>query len=109
MYLYLYLRYISKVSSPTLSRVMKRTHKSLLRYGNILPYDHNRVTLSNTAEDNDYINASWIATGGAHKFIASQGPLPASVAHFLQMIRENKVTVVVGLTKLMEKGSNGKK
>ena len=55
----------------------------------------------------DYINASWVATGGIHKFIASQGPLPASVSHFLQMIHENKVTVVVALTKLIEKDTNG--
>ena len=57
--------------------------------------------------DNDYINASLIAIGGTNKFIAAQGPLPDTVGHFLQMIAENKVKIVVALTKLVEKDSNG--
>ena len=79
----------------------------LLRYGNILPYDHTRVKLRTRTGEDGYINASWINNGGALKFIASQGPLPATVPHFLQMIAENKVKIVVALTRLEEEDSNG--
>jgi protein tyrosine phosphatase len=37
-------------------------------------------------------------------FIAAQGPLDHTVQHFLQMILENKVKIIVMLTKLREKG-----
>ena len=54
----------------------------LKRYG-ILPYDDNRVILNVHIDDTDYINASWI-TG--RREIATQGPIPNTVIHFLQMI-----------------------
>ena len=40
--------------------------------------------------------------------IAAQGPLPSTVIHFLQMIMENEVEIVVMLTKLQEENSEGK-
>ena len=79
----------------------------LLRYSNILPYDHNRVKLGTTNHDEDYINASWIKTAGNLDFIAAQGPLPQTVAHFWQMIAENNVTVIFALTKIEETDNNG--
>ena len=78
------------------------------RYGNILPYDHSRVKLATQGLYKDYINASWISSGGTISFIAAQGPLLRTVPQFLQMISDNKVTVVVMLTKVMEKAKNGK-
>ena len=77
------------------------------RYGNIWPYDGNRVKLRTHGDSDDYINASWINNGGTIKFIAAQGPLPTTVPEFLRMIAENKVTTIVGLTKLIEKDANG--
>ena len=80
----------------------------LLRYGNILPYDHNRVRLGTNDLDDDYINASWIKTAEKFHFIAAQGPLPQTVPHFWQMVAENKVTVIFALTKIEETDINGK-
>ena len=70
----------------------------LHRYG-ILPYDDNRVILNSHIDDTDYMNASWI-TG--RREIATQGPLPNTVVHFLQMICEQNVDAIVMLTKTIE-------
>ena len=51
----------------------------------------------------DYINASWITSSNStYKFIAAQSPLPRTVAHFLQMIQEQNVSMVVSLTEEAE-------
>jgi protein tyrosine phosphatase len=77
-----------------------------IRYRNIIPYDENRVILQNPIKGVDYINASWIKKEKPGlplpRFIAAQGPLPQTNPHFLQMIIENKVKIVVMLTKLSE-------
>jgi protein tyrosine phosphatase len=79
-----------------------------IRYTNILPYDHSRVHLqAATTESGHYINANWIAETGCNRCIAAQGPLPQTVSHFLQMVHENKVAVIIALTKLEEKDSEG--
>ena len=103
------------------------------RYTNILPYDFNRVKLKVPANDVDYINASYI-TGTASgtlgtlvqedlntnigedpanparwsniNFIACQGPLPGTAAHHLEMISENKIDIVVMLTRIEEKNKS---
>jgi protein tyrosine phosphatase len=47
------------------------------RYGNIVPYNHNRVTLDHQVDGIDYVNASWIKnddqTSQMPDFIAAQG------------------------------------
>lgn len=50
------------------------------RYKDILPFEHARVKLQHKSDGNcDYINASHItATGTNKRYIASQGPLPAT-------------------------------
>jgi hypothetical protein len=49
------------------------------RYKDILPFEHARVKLQNPGGDCDYINASHIKAAGSNKkYIASQGPLPAT-------------------------------
>lgn len=50
------------------------------RYKDILPFDHARVRLQNRpAGACDYVNASHISASRSHKrYIASQGPLPAT-------------------------------
>ena len=80
----------------------------LIRYGNILPYDYNRVKLGITNLHEDYINASWIKTAGKFDFIAAQAPLPLTLLDFWQMIAENKVAVIFALTKIEETDMNGK-
>ena len=71
----------------------------------ILPYDHNRVELEEYIDADDYVNASWI--GGDGKLIATQGPLPTTVKHFLQMIVEREVELIVMLGTHMEKDNKG--
>ncbi|XP_053522399.1 tyrosine-protein phosphatase non-receptor type 13 isoform X15 [Artibeus jamaicensis] len=72
------------------------------RYKNILPYDATRVPLG---EEGGYINASFIKMPvGKEEFvyIACQGPLPATVGDFWQMIWEQKSTVIAMMTQEVE-------
>ena len=100
----------------------------IYRFGNIHPYDFNRVKLKTPINGVDYINASYI-TGDLAKnpanpdqpdddevkddptnparwsninFIATQGPLPETVGHQLELICENKVDIIVMLTRCTE-------
>lgn len=81
--------------------------KAKNRYTNILPWDHSRVKLLPTddEEGSDYTNANYLP-GDKHRreFIAAQGPLPATVDDFWRMVWENKVAVIVMLTQCVEKG-----
>ncbi|XP_010220017.1 PREDICTED: receptor-type tyrosine-protein phosphatase T-like [Tinamus guttatus] len=73
------------------------------RYKNIIPYDHCRVVLQSSVTGNDYINASYVESyQSPHFFIAAQGPLPGSVVDFWQMIWQEKTSVIVMLTDLVE-------
>ncbi|XP_062587931.1 phosphatidylinositol phosphatase PTPRQ-like [Saccostrea cucullata] len=76
------------------------------RYLNILAYDHSRVKLLSTEyEGSDYINASYIpGLSSQREYIATQGPLPFTRDEFWRMIWEQNVTVVVMLTRLVERG-----
>ncbi|KAJ1814127.1 phosphotyrosine-specific ptp2-like protein, partial [Coemansia sp. RSA 2599] len=71
------------------------------RYNNIYPFDSNRVRLRSS---NDYINASYVSYFDGPLYIATQGPLPATVADFWQMIWEHRVRVIVMLTRVFENG-----
>lgn len=49
------------------------------RYNNIWPFEHARVKLQGRGNDCDYVNASHIKASWSNKrYIASQGPLPAT-------------------------------
>jgi protein tyrosine phosphatase len=76
------------------------------RYKDILPFEHARVKLQKPAEDScDYINASHIQTSGSNKrYIATQGPLPATFEDFWSVIWEQDVRVIVMLTAETEGG-----
>lgn len=78
------------------------------RYSDILPYDHSRVVLSNASNitSSDYVNASSITDHDPRNpaYIATQGPLPHTVADFWQMVWEQGSVVIVMLTKLTENG-----
>ncbi|XP_054083612.1 uncharacterized protein LOC105215047 isoform X2 [Zeugodacus cucurbitae] len=81
---------------------------SLNRPGAPLPYDHSRVVLNHlaNAEGLDYINASTITDHDprAPAYVAAQGPLPTTLAHFWQMIWEQGAVVIVSLCRLQENG-----
>ncbi|XP_035825658.1 tyrosine-protein phosphatase 10D [Aplysia californica] len=77
------------------------------RYTNVLPFDHARVKLLPTDDDDssDYINASFIpGFRGPREYIAAQGPLPSTTEDFWRMVWENGVTAVVMLTQCVERG-----
>uniref|UniRef100_UPI001E1B1BDF receptor-type tyrosine-protein phosphatase N2 n=1 Tax=Jaculus jaculus TaxID=51337 RepID=UPI001E1B1BDF len=74
----------------------------------VLTYDHSRVLLKseNSYDRSDYINASPIMDHDPRNpaYIATQGPLPTTVADFWQMVWESGSAVVVMLTPLAENG-----
>ncbi|KAK2709625.1 uncharacterized protein LOC136026953 [Artemia franciscana] len=78
------------------------------RVPDVLPYDHNRVILSElaNASGSDYINASTITDHDPRNpaYIATQGPLPMTVTDFWQLVWEQGSVVLVLLTRLSEHG-----
>uniref|UniRef100_A0A8C6V1B3 protein-tyrosine-phosphatase n=1 Tax=Neogobius melanostomus TaxID=47308 RepID=A0A8C6V1B3_9GOBI len=76
------------------------------RYRDVLPYDDTRVVLKG---QEDYINASHITmvppmSGVCLRYVAAQGPLPQTCAHFWQSVWEQRVHTVIMLTTLTERG-----
>ncbi|PHH75459.1 hypothetical protein CDD80_2361 [Ophiocordyceps camponoti-rufipedis] len=76
------------------------------RYKDILPFEHARVRLqSKPAGSCDYVNASHLGASRCHKrYIASQGPLPATFEDFWSVVWEQDVRVIVMLTAETEGG-----
>jgi len=78
------------------------------RWENILAYDETRVKLKpiDGVEGSDYINANWISDlqGNKEAYICTQGPKDFTVADFWRMTFENKINVIVMLTRLIEDG-----
>ncbi|KAI8958406.1 hypothetical protein F5Y11DRAFT_360032 [Daldinia sp. FL1419] len=76
------------------------------RYKDILPFEHARVRLADRAQGAcDYINASHVQASRSHKrYIASQGPLPATFDDFWSVIWDQDVRVIVMLTAESEGG-----
>ncbi|XP_019759985.1 tyrosine-protein phosphatase non-receptor type 4 isoform X3 [Dendroctonus ponderosae] len=77
------------------------------RYRDISPYDQTRVVLQNSC--GDYINANFVdmkipGTNMVNRYIATQGPLQTTTEDFWQMVLEQKSTLIVMLTTLVEKG-----
>ncbi|KAM4708196.1 receptor-type tyrosine-protein phosphatase epsilon-like [Discoglossus pictus] len=78
-------------------------NKSKNRYKKVIPYDANRVILNSSPSGSDYINASYIDGYKSPKFfIATQGPLPETLADFWCMVWEQNSSVIVMLTSLEE-------
>ncbi|XP_071421092.1 receptor-type tyrosine-protein phosphatase C isoform X2 [Pithys albifrons albifrons] len=84
----------------------KKSHnQNKNRYIDILPYDHNRVELSEIPGDpgSDYINASYIdGFKEPRKYIAAQGPKDETTDDFWRMIWEQKATIIVMVTRCEE-------
>jgi len=76
------------------------------RYKDILPFEHARVKLQNRpAGSCDYINASHLRSTRSNKrYIAAQGPLPATFEDFWSVVWEQDVRVIVMLTAESEGG-----
>ncbi|XP_069760121.1 phosphatidylinositol phosphatase PTPRQ [Narcine bancroftii] len=77
------------------------------RFANIKPYNNNRVKLMLEAgvPGSDFINASYVSGYLCpNEFIATQGPLPGTVADFWRMIWETRSQSVVMLIHCFGKG-----
>lgn len=76
----------------------KEVNRKKNRYKDILPFDHNRIQLSEYpgVPGSDYINASYIkGASGSNAYIACQGPLPHTVNDFWRLVVETEVQVIV--------------
>lgn len=83
--------------------------KIMNRFFDILPNPSTQVQLQMQGTDpaTTYINANYVRSFGGrrvHEYIASQGPLPATVDAFVRMIWEQKMVVLVQTTGFVEKG-----
>lgn len=77
------------------------------RFTNILPYDHSRVKLLPTddEEGSDYVNANYIpGYNSPREFIVTQGPLHSTRDDFWRSVWEQNSRAIVMLTKCIEKG-----
>nr|XP_043892479.1 phosphatidylinositol phosphatase PTPRQ isoform X1 [Solea senegalensis] len=82
-------------------------NKSKNRFPNIKPYNNNRVKLLSEpgTAGSDFINASFVSGYLCpNEFIATQGPLPGTVAEFWRMIWETGTRTIAMLTQCYEKG-----
>uniref|UniRef100_A0A8C5LFY4 Receptor-type tyrosine-protein phosphatase C n=1 Tax=Jaculus jaculus TaxID=51337 RepID=A0A8C5LFY4_JACJA len=87
----------------------KTSNQNKNRYVDILPYDYNRVELSEVNGDagSTYINASYIdGFKEPRKYIAAQGPRDETIDDFWRMIWEQKATVIVMVTRCEEGNRN---
>ncbi|KAJ3485944.1 hypothetical protein NLJ89_g11854 [Agrocybe chaxingu] len=74
------------------------------RYRHIWPFEHARVRLHQKKQhDDDYVNASYVQPLGTNRrYIATQGPLPATFTDFWTLCWEQNVHVIVMLTREVE-------
>ncbi|KAE8597572.1 hypothetical protein XENTR_v10016516 [Xenopus tropicalis] len=93
---------------PGLAIICARTGQNMdkNRYKDVLPYDATRVLLQG---EDDYINASYVnmeipSTNIVNKYVATQGPLPHTCEQFWQMVWEQKLSIIIMLTTLTERG-----
>ncbi|XP_074007393.1 receptor-type tyrosine-protein phosphatase C isoform X2 [Numenius arquata] len=89
----------------SIKEAKKSQNQNKNRYIDILPYDYNRVELSEIPGDpgSDYINASYIdGFKETRKYIAAQGPKDETTDDFWRMIWEQKATIIVMVTRCEE-------
>ncbi|XP_048580732.1 receptor-type tyrosine-protein phosphatase mu isoform X2 [Nematostella vectensis] len=99
---------LANTKQSSINVAKKPENKIKNRYGNIVAYDHTRVVLKgpggNRDGRSDYINASYLQgfDGTPKKYIAAQGPVEPSCDDFWQMVWQEKCSVIVMLTGLIE-------
>jgi hypothetical protein len=74
------------------------------RFKNILPYDETRIVLKNYPPT-DYMNANRIRTpfeNIGREYIATQGPLPATIIDFWHAVQQETVKCIVMITRETE-------
>ncbi|KAL1610284.1 phosphotyrosine-specific ptp2-like protein [Paraconiothyrium brasiliense] len=76
------------------------------RYNSIWPYEHSRVKLQGVSPGGcDYVNANHVQPSFSNKrYIATQGPLPATFNDFWNVVWQQDVRVIVMLTAEQEGG-----
>jgi len=74
------------------------------RYQEVLPREATRVRLSSTGTDgSDYINANYVSFEDRADYISTQAPISSTFADFWRMVWEQNSTVIVMLTKFVER------
>ena len=98
--------YLSPIETSTTIIATNEINAKKNRYLNILPYDHNRVTLpTDSKNESDYINASFIDSADKkNAYIATQGPTETTLENFWEMVYDRHVQSLVMITKLKERG-----
>ena len=71
------------------------------RYMNVLPNESSRVRLN---QSNDFINANRVTYQNGKSYIATQAPLPGTKEDFWLMVWQERVSLIVMLTNLVENG-----
>lgn len=83
-------------------------NKLKLKFVQRKKFEYFRVKLLKPKNQCDYINANWLnGFSRENEFIATQGPIPATIPHFWQMVVENNVKIIVMVTKLQESEKHG--
>ena len=82
-------------------------NKAKNRYKDVLPYEDTRVKLEvKNQQESDYINGNYIrlSSNEHHKaeYISCQAPVPATFYDFWRMVVEQKISIIVMLTNLIE-------
>ena len=81
-------------------------NKKLNRHLDVMPTAHSRVTVGTLEEpiDGQYVNANFIRgfNDDRREYIGCMGPKSTTVSNFWRMINEQKVPIIVMVTKLRE-------
>jgi len=91
-------------SDASMQEALRLENQIKNRYMSVVPYDKTRVKLrisNNVNEPSDYINANFVQGEGI-RFIATQGPLPFTFKDFWRMIWEERVPIILMLTRTVE-------
>lgn len=74
------------------------------RYKDIFPYEHSRVKLlPSPNNENPYINANFISYLN-FQYIATQAPLLSTLTEFNKLINDNDINILISLTNQFENG-----
>ncbi|XP_046481648.1 tyrosine-protein phosphatase 99A isoform X1 [Neodiprion pinetum] len=100
----------SETGDYTVENSQYAENKTKNRYLNILAYDHTRVQLLSCGggppkKGQDYVNANYIdGWQRSRAYIGTQGPLPPTFDAFWRMVWEQRVSIIVMITNLVERG-----